>query len=194
MKKMQMFLLGGVLLLSLVMVGCGPTAHVQKDENADFDVYKTYAWSESGDIKTGKKSNSFTEKNIKAVVNKELEKQGWRETKRNPDVLLNYDVLVEKTTTQQSNPVYSRSFTRTFYNPYYRRFFSVYYPSQLLGYNDRIVPIKEGTITITMTDTNTDKAVWQGWTTKEVNSKNLSDKEIESSVKAIFRKFDVAKK
>jgi len=105
-------------------------------------------------------------------------------------VLLNFDVLVEKTTMQQSSPVYSRSFTRTFYNPYSRRFFSVYYPSQLVGYDDRRVPVKEGTIT--MTDTETDKTVWQGWTTNEVNSKNFSDKEVESSVKAIFRKFDVA--
>jgi len=94
-------------------------------------------------------------------------------------VLLNFDVLVEKTTMQQSSPVYSRSFTRTFYNP-----------SQLVGYDDRRVPVKEGTIT--MTDTETDKTVWQGWTTNEVNSKNFSDKEVESSVKAIFRKFDVA--
>lgn len=190
-----MILLGTIAFVSFVMIGCGPTAHVQKDETVNFSHYKTYAWSESGDSKAAPKNGtSFTEKQVKNVVDKELEKQGWVVTKRNPDVLLNYDVLVEKTTTRQSSPVYSRSFTRTFYNPYARRFFSVYYPSQLVGYDDRRVPVKEGTVTITMTDTDTDKAVWQGWTTNEVNSKNLSDKEIESSVKAIFRKFDVAKK
>lgn len=195
MKKMQMILWGTVALVSFVMIGCGPTAHVQKDETVNFSDYKTYAWSETGASKdAGSKSNAFTGQHIKLVVDKELEKQGWQVTKKNPDVLLNFDVLVEKTTTQQRNPVYSRSFTRTFYNPYSRRFFSVYYPSQLMGYDDRSMPVKEGTITITMTDTDTDKAVWQGWTTNEVNSKNLSDKEVERSVKAIFRKFDVASK
>jgi hypothetical protein len=45
-----------------------------------------------------------------------------------------------------------------------------------------------------MTDAKTDKMVWQGWTTDEVNSKNLTAKEIQASVKSIFRKFDVAKR
>ena len=168
---------------------------MQKDNTVNFSDYKTYAWSAASDAKENKgTNNSLTEKTIKDAAAKELQKQGWREVKKNPDVLLNYDVLVEKTTVQQSDPVYSRSFTRTFYNPYYRRFYSVYYPSQFLGYDDRSIPVKEGTITITMTDTDTDKTVWQGWSTNQVDSKNFTDKEVESSVKAIFRKFDVAKK
>ena len=195
MKKMQMMFAGAVALFSFVLTGCGPTAHVKKDNTVNFSNYKTYSWSQPGDAKDKKTAdNSLTEQNIKIAVANELEKQGWREVKRNPDMLLNYDVLVEKTTSQQSDPVYSRPFTRTFYNPYYRRYFSVYYPSQFLGYDERNVTRREGTITITMTDTGNDKMVWQGWTTEEVGSKNLTDKEVESSVKAIFRKFDVAKK
>ncbi|MES2849266.1 MAG: DUF4136 domain-containing protein [Bacteroidota bacterium] len=194
MKKMQMMLAGALVFFSFVLQGCGPTAHVQKDNTVNFSNYKTYAWSEASDTKEKKGSRSLTRQNIKNAVANELQKQGWREVKRNPDVLLNYDVLVEKNTVQQSDPVYSRPFTRTFYNPYYRRFYSVYYPSQFLGYDERNVTRKEGTITITMTDTDTDKMVWQGWTTDEVDSRNLTDKEVESSVKAIFRKFDTAKK
>lgn len=53
--------------------------------------------------------------------------------------------------------------------------------------------IREGTITISMIDTRTDKTVWQGWTTDEVNSRNLTSKEIQNSVKSIFKKFDIAK-
>ena len=45
-----------------------------------------------------------------------------------------------------------------------------------------------------MTDAETDKMVWQGWTTDEVNNRNITSKEIQNSVKSIFRKFDVAKK
>jgi hypothetical protein len=44
-----------------------------------------------------------------------------------------------------------------------------------------------------MIDTKTDKTVWQGWTTDEVNSKNLTSKEIQNSVRSIFKKFDLAK-
>ncbi|WP_315817710.1 DUF4136 domain-containing protein [Paraflavitalea speifideaquila] len=54
--------------------------------------------------------------------------------------------------------------------------------------------VREGTLTVTMVDAKTDHTVWQGWTTDEVNSRNLTQKEIQSSVKAIFRKFDVVTK
>jgi hypothetical protein len=62
-----------------------------------------------------------------------------------------------------------------------------------MGYDDYDVPVREGTITISMIDARTDRTVWQGWTTDEINNRNMSSKEIQNSVKAIFRKFDVAK-
>ncbi|MGB3165024.1 MAG: DUF4136 domain-containing protein, partial [Chitinophagaceae bacterium] len=62
------------------------------------------------------------------------------------------------------------------------------------GYERDERTIREGTVTISMIDAKTDKTVWQGWTTDEVNSRNLTSKEIQNSVKSIFRKFDVAKK
>jgi hypothetical protein len=127
-------------------------------------------------------------------VNAELAKEGWREVKNNPDVLISYDLLVERSERQNTNPVYSRSFTRPFFNPYTRRWAMLYYPSQFMGYDDQVRQVREGTLTITMTDAKTDKMVWQGWTTDEVNSKNLTGKEIQASVRSIFRKFDVAQK
>jgi hypothetical protein len=194
MKKLSVLIWSSLILGTLLLAGCGPTAHIQKDKDADFSQYKTFAWSVTADNNLKKSAdNSIVEQQIKEAVNKELLKQGWREVKRKPDVLLNYDVLVERSTQKQSDPVYSNSFTRTFYNPYRRRFYSVYYPSQLVGYDNYEVPVKEGTITISMTDNSTDKLVWQGWSTNEIDSKNLSEKDVQSSVKAIFRKFDVVK-
>jgi hypothetical protein len=71
---------------------------------------------------------------------------------------------------------------------------AIRYPSQFLGYDNDQYEIRQGTITITMVDAETNKTVWQGWTTDEVNSKNLTGREIDNSVKSIFRKFDVATK
>ena len=62
-----------------------------------------------------------------------------------------------------------------------------------MGYERDERPIKEGTVTISMIDSKTDKTVWQGWTTDQVNSRNLTSKEIQNSVRSIFKKFDVAK-
>jgi len=186
----------GFLAVILLLASCAPTAHVEKDDSADFSRYKTFAWvDKDGEGKKDRnKSNDLTEQKIREAVSRELEKNsGWRESKRNPDILLSYDLLVERTVNQRSDAVYSQPFTRSFYNPYSRRIFNVYYPSQFAGYDNYNVPGREGTITITMTDTRTDKAVWQGWSTDDIRSRNMSSKEINGTVKSIFRKFDVVK-
>jgi hypothetical protein len=186
----------GSLGVVFLLASCASTAHIEKDDNADFSRYKTFAWiDKDGEGRNDRnKTNDFTEQRVKAAVAKELEKtSGWREAKSKPDVLLSYDVLVEKSLKEQTDPVYSSPYTRTFYNPSTRRYFSVYYPSQFLGYDRDQRSVREGTVTLTMIDARSDKTVWQGWTTDEVNSRNLSSKEIQQAVKSIFRKFDVAK-
>lgn len=191
MKRLFAKALGGLALLSFVLAGCAPTAHIEKDDQVDFRQYKTYAWAEQDH---SKRRNTLLERNVQNGVNKELAKLGWKEVRNNPDLLLSYDVLVEKKTKQQNDPVYSTPFGRTFYNPFYRRWYTVYYPTRFMGYDTYGVTVREGTLTITMTDVSTDKTVWQGWATKEVNNQNLTSKEVQSSVRSIFRKFDVAKR
>lgn len=185
----------GSLAVVFLLASCASTAHIEKDDNTDFTKYKTFAWAEK-ETKEGKsnKNADLTERKIREAVNKELQKTaGWRETKNNPDVLLSYDVLVERSTKTQSDAVYSNPFVRSFYSPYSRRFYRVYYPSRFMGYDNYDVNTREGTVTISMIDADTEKTVWQGWATDEVGSRNLTSKEIQSSVRAIFRKFDIAK-
>ncbi len=186
----------GSLAFVFLLASCASTAHIEKDDNTDFSKYRTFAWveKEGQDKNDLKKNNDLAEQKIRDAVSKELEKTaGWRESKNNPDVLLSYDVLVERSVKQESDPVYSRSFTRTFYNPYSRRFYNVFYPSRFMGYDNYDVNTREGTVTISMIDADTEKTVWQGWATDEVNNRNMTSKEIQSSVRAIFRKFDIAK-
>jgi hypothetical protein len=193
MKNLKLWL--GSVAFIFLLASCGTTAHIEKDENADFSRYKTFAWiDKDGEGRNdGNRSNDLTEKRIREAVNKELAKSGWREVRNRPDVLLSYDVLVERSVKETSSPVYTRPYSRLVYNPYTRRYATIYYPSQFVGYDRDERAVREGTVTITVIDAKTDKTVWQGWTTDEVNSRNLTSKEIQSSVKSIFRKFDVAK-
>ena len=184
-----------IVLSGLLLAGCASVAHVEKDKSANFSSYHTYAWvdtkeNQNDSVKT--KVSDLTERNIREAVNAELAKTGWKEAKHKPDVLLSYDVLVEKGIKDENNPVYSSPYTRYFYNPYTRRWSTLYYPSQFLGYDNNSRAVREGTLTISMMDAATDKTVWQGWTTDEVNSRNLTSREIQNGVKSIFRKFDVA--
>jgi hypothetical protein len=192
--KKKLTLWSGVLGFVFLLASCGSTAHIEKDDNVDFRNYKSFAWvDKDGEGRNDRnRSNDLTETRIREAVNKELEKAGWRESRR-PDILLSYDVLVERNTKESTSPVYTRPYTRTIYNPYTRRYMNIYYPSQFVGYDRDERPIKEGTVTISMIDAHTDRTVWQGWTTDEVSNRNLTNKEIQSAVRSIFRKFDVAK-
>ena len=194
MKTIQGKVFGGVAVAALV-IGCSAPVHVQKDESVDFSNYKTFSWVEktSPDKNEKNKANDLMERKFKDAVTTEMLKQGWRADNKKPDVLVSYDVLVERSSRRGTDPIYSQPFMRTFINPYSGRLYNVYYPSQFMGYDDYAEPVREGTVTITVTDSKTDKTVWQGWTTNEVNSHNLTTKEINSAVKSIFRKFDVAK-
>ena len=192
--KSNLKLCRGVLGIVFLLASCASTAHIEKDDNTDFTKYKTFAWVEKEAKDKTNRKNDLAEQKVRDAVTKELERTaGWKESKKDPDVLLSYDLLVERSVKQESDPVYSQPLIRTFYNPYSRRFYRVYYPSRFMGYDNYDVNTREGTVTISMIDANTEKTVWQGWATDEVNSRNMTSKEIQNSVRAIFRKFDIAK-
>jgi hypothetical protein len=182
-------------LSGLLLAGCASVAHVEKDDSVNLSNYHSYAWIDAQDSKNDSvktKVSDLAERKIREAVNVELAKAGWKESRRKPDVLISYDVVVERGVKEDADPVYSQPFTRYAYNPYSRRWISLYYPSEFLGYDRNQHSVKEGTVTISVIDAKTEKTVWQGWTSDEVNSKNLTSKEIQNAVKTIFRKFDVA--
>jgi hypothetical protein len=187
----------GVSIFALLLGGCGTTAHFEKDDSVDFRDYNSFAWIDKDGVARAdrNRANDLTEQKIRDADSAEMKKTaGWREVKNRPDVLMSYDVLVERSTKEISSPVYSQPWSRVVFNPYTRRYTTIYYPSRFMGYDRDERPIREGTVTITMIDARTDKTIWQGWTTEEVNSRNLTSKEIQAAVRSIFKKFDVAKK
>lgn len=185
-----------LLIAALALSACGVQSYVEKDPAVDLNNYKTYAWLNNAESKRkdGKNYKDFQESYLVDLVSKELEKNGWRAAKNNPDVLLDYDIMVENNVREQSESVYSRPFVRYFYNPYTRRINSVYYPSQYLGQESYTVPYKSGTITINIVDTRTNKLVWQGWAETDVTNRRIQKDDMNKIVKSIFKKFDVAKR
>lgn len=192
MKQVKWPLWVFAVLVAVGLASCGPTAFIEKNPNISITDYKTFGWAEQTDKK---QTLSLTEQQVRAAAERELANAGYRLSK-NPDVLLSYDVLSERTETQQSEPVYSQSFMRTFYNPYARRFFRVYYPSQFMGYDNYTVAGNEGTVTITMTDARNGNTILQGWATDDIRSRKMTSAEADKIVKAIFKKLntEVAKK
>jgi hypothetical protein len=182
------------MIAVFAIASCSTPVHVEKDDSVNLNNYKTYMWVDTryNQDDNVQRPASYGDITVRNAANRELKKAGWMEVTDNPDVLISYDVLVANTTARRSDPVYTQSYTRTYYNPRLRRWGTIYYPSEFLGYNNYTVPVNEGTISITLTDANTDRVVWQGWTTDELNYSRLSESEIQTSVKNIFHKLDLA--
>ncbi|HLO82538.1 MAG TPA: DUF4136 domain-containing protein [Chitinophagaceae bacterium] len=185
MKKLQLKMLVGLSLILLFGWGCASTAHIEKDPSTDITAYRTFTWMNK-DSKD--KQQDLLDRQLKAIVTDEMEKLGFRENKNKPDMLLEYDVLVERSARTQSESMYSQPAFRQFFNPYTRRWGTIYFPSQYMGTETYQVPVNESTLTLTMVDAKNDKTIWQGWTTNIVDGKHLTSKEIRSSVKAIVKK------
>lgn len=186
MKKIS--IAGMLVTVAAVFYGCSTPAYVEKDSNVDLTNYKTYMWIDlkESENDASSRATAFADVSVHNSVNAELNKWGWQEVTDNPDVLVSYDVLVERNVETQNDPVYSQPYSRLYYNPYTRRWSSIYYPSQFLGYQQYQVPVKEATITINMMDAETDKKIWQGWTTERLSG-GLSDLDVKKSVRNIFK-------
>ena len=193
MGRLKAYYLGLFAAAAVLFSSCGSSAHIEKDPAVNLASYRTYSWIHD-DHASAQKShiNDMAEQKIKSAVDAQLEKNGWREVRNNGDVLLSYDLVVDKTVSHQSDPVYSQPFTRLYFNPYTRRYGTIYYPSQFLGYDEYNVPVREGTVMITMVDPRLDKTIWQGWATRELSSNRVTADDVQKTVKSIFKKFEVA--
>ena len=175
----------------LFTVSCANTAQIEKAPGVDLSGFKTYSWApDENETSSINRRKQIVNERIQAAVDKQLQKNGLTEVKSNPDVFVSTDLLVEKTAKENQSPVYSRSYSRTFYNRYNGRFYTYYFPSQFLGYENYTINVREGTVTVTLIDAKTDKAVWQGWATRELTQQQVSDKDIDKNVASIFKKFE----
>lgn len=173
--------------------GCSAPVNVQQAPGTDLSNYHTYVWvdTRANENDNAQRATPFADASFRNAANEELQKAGWREVSNeaNADAIVSYDILVQRSSERVNDPVYSQPFTRMYYNPFRRGWSTIYYPSQFLGYQSYTVPVREGTVTLTVTDAKTDKVVWQGWTTERLDSRNITADEIRNSVRNIFRKF-----
>ncbi len=181
-----------ITLLSGVLVGsfsCSTPAYVEKSDSVNLSNYKTYAWIDTRATESdeSKRATAYADIAVHNATDAELAKWGWTEVTDNPDVLISYDVFVERNTEVQREAVYSQPYTRYYYNRYLRRWSPIYYPQQFMGYQTYETPVREGTITITMQDAKTDKQIWQGWTVERLGNSGIRDLDVRKSVRNIFK-------
>lgn len=172
--------------------GCSTTSHVEVAQGVNFNSYKTFGWAnDNGVKKSARADNDIVDNNIKNSISADLEKKGWRETDQQPDVLLDYNVMVEKGVRRETEPVYGYPYSGYYYNHWRHRMGYYYDPGFFRSYHTYNVPFKEGTLTVNMIDSKTNKLIWQGWSKGDITSKTVSTKEAQEDVKSIFKKFNL---
>ena len=192
--KTYLSILSPAVMISIVLAGCSASSHVEVAQGVNFNQFKTFGWSNDKAMqKDSRSDNDIVDNNIKNSISLELEKRGWHESNEQPDVLLDYNVTVEKGVKRETEPVYSYPYGGYFYSPFRHRIMRFYNPGFFSGYHSYNVPFKEGTLTVNMMDAKDNKLIWQGWATGDVTNKNVTTKEAQNDVRSIFKKFDLPK-
>jgi len=189
MKKFCSF--SSLTFFLLLLFGCSQRAYHQHDDSFDLTSVSSYSWAEGDDDKNyeTKRSNlnSIRDTKIKRTIDKYLQEHGWKINNTSPDVYLVFDVVIDQSRQNVSVPAYTQPMTRWYYNPAARRWVPIYYSPNLIGFNSASRQVREGTLTLSMMNPTTDKAIWQGWTTSEIFGKKISDEKIDRDVKAIIK-------
>jgi hypothetical protein len=192
---MKKYFLGLSAVVSvLFFTSCSVATHFETAPGVNFSNYKTFGWANgNGEIKEDVADNDIVDANIKNSISQQLETKGWKETSANPDVILDYNVMVVRKVNQVSEPVYNYPYTHYFYNGWRRRRGYMYYPNDLMGYHTYNVPFKQGTLTVNMVDAKTNKLIWQGSAQGDVSNSTVTTAEVKTDVTSIFKKFNLPK-
>ena len=176
----------GFALFIWMTAGCASTVYVEKSSDVQLSAYQTYNWIQKDTLY---RKLELLDHNVKSSGDRQLAMLGYRRVDKDPDLLFDYDVLVEKSRKRRSETVYMQPYFRMFYNPYTRFWGTIYFPAQFVGIQSFPEDVTEGTITLTVVDVKSNKTIWQGWSTDEVNSRNLTAQEVERSIRTILKKF-----
>lgn len=181
----KIFLALGLVAL---MAACSPALKVTSDydQNVNFSQYKTFNFY---NLKTSGSVSQLNAERIANAIRAELSAKGLKEVNSNPDLMVNAVTLVKEK--QQVNATTNYYGYGGLYRPY------GYWGGMGMGSGYTTVSTynyKDGSLTIDIVDTKTNKMVWQGIGNKEIDkSPKDPDAAINEAVKAILAKFPPGK-
>ena len=158
------------LLLLFVLFGYGFAAaqdvNYDFSQTTDFSKYKTYKWAA---VEGAMYPNDIVDKNIRATLDTELTKKGLTKTETNPDLLVGYQVAVDK-----------EKQIDTWGSGYWGW-------GGMASTSVQTSTIHIGTLVLDMYDTAAKQLVWRGTATKTLNPKNSPEKKQKNLEKAMAK-------
>ncbi|MEG9326426.1 DUF4136 domain-containing protein [Salinimicrobium catena] len=182
------------LMLSVVLMSCGPKVNTNKKTAKDLDSFSSYAFLPNQDtIKTTAYDNRYVNEVVIDEINENMQDQDYRLDRNQPDLLVYYHLMMDEEVAVNATPVYTNySYYRPGYyvGPYYRNYaYNNYFTiPRIAGTAIEQIPYKEGTIVIDLIDRRTNEIIWRGRANDVVTPNNLEE-ELRQYVNAIFEKF-----
>lgn len=159
-KRIALFLL--FVLLSYGFAAA-QDVNYNYDQTVNFSNFKTYKWAA---VEGAMYPNEIADKNIRASVDAQLAKKGFTKTETNPDLLVAYQVAVDK---EQKIDTWGSGYW--------------YWGGGMQS--TTVSTINIGTLVLDMYEPAEKKLVWRGTATKTLNPKNSPEKRQKNLQKAM---------
>jgi hypothetical protein len=181
-------------LLTGILSACGTVRQVDYDydRSVAFEQLRTFAWmpQAAAPYKDSRYRNEIIESNIKTYIGEAFIQQGLKLDKENPDILLSYDLQIEKGEYSREEPIYAQQPPMAIVNPMVNNFAhqpvmnlrmwnhpmnfmgwnqpmmgGMWWPPapQIVGYRTRQIPFKNGTLVVSAHKRSNNRLIWRGW-------------------------------
>jgi hypothetical protein len=184
-----------VIILSLT--ACGPKVSTTKTTSNDLSVYKTFAYlpnSNFEDLDKGYGNNNIGTTVIESV-NANMQKLGYTLDRTNPDLLVLLSTSTDLDTNVTKEPVYAtypNNYGRSYgVSPYYQNYYYEGYSNynRVIGYETDVNTYKEGTLRLSLVDSETKNIVWKGTASNSIYKSQNESKAIAKFVDDMFAKY-----
>jgi len=165
-------------------VSCKPAVKIQSDydRNANFSAYKTFSLYY---LVTSKTINELNEERIWNAIRTEMISKGYIENNRHPDLVVNAVSLLK------NKKYLSASSHASVVRPY--GYWTAVPVSGSRQTSVQVNNYKDGSLLIEVTDTKTQKLLWEGTATAELTRRpDDPDKAIRETVKKVLARFPSA--
>lgn len=156
------------------------TVDSEAKPNIDFSKYKTYVWASQVDNKLDPGlyflNDLVLKKQVRDAVGFSMDGRGYKFTRQNPDLIVNFRVFDQATTIKGYTSAGSDYFS----------------PGELQSLGDeQDIKVQPGTILINIIDNKTDQAIWQGLASGLTTDNGFDRQQgkIREAVNLIFNKY-----
>jgi hypothetical protein len=186
-----------LVFITLSPIACGPAVYTTKTAGNDLSVYKTFAYlpnSNFDDLDKGYDNNNIGTTVIENV-NTNMQQLGYTLDRTKPDLLVLLSTSTDLDTNITKEPVYAtfpnyygRSYgVSPYYQNYYYNGYSTY--NRLIGYDTDVNTYKEGTLRLSLVDSETKNIVWKGTASNSIYKSQNESKAIAKFVDNMFAKY-----